>query len=212
MLREVRLHGHLGARFGRVHRLDVASPAEAVRALCAVLDGFAAYLRTHSEPGYRVIHAGRPVMHTDELQLVRDNAHAIAIVPVIAGGKKGWGRIIAGTLLIIAAGLMPVNLLSVYMIYAGKALLTPQPRGAAPRERPENQPSYFFDGAVNTTAQGQPVPVLFGRLVVGSAVVSAGLTAEDIAVSQPAPPPPAALPPEQPRVPEDDGGLRGGGN
>ena len=34
-IRTVRLYGWLGRAFGREHRLAVASPAEAVRALCA---------------------------------------------------------------------------------------------------------------------------------------------------------------------------------
>ena len=32
-MREIRLYGHLGSRFGRVFQLDVTSPAEAVHAL-----------------------------------------------------------------------------------------------------------------------------------------------------------------------------------
>jgi len=48
-------------------------------------------------------------------------------------------------------------------------------------EAPSNKPSYAFDGAVNTAAQGNPVPVCYGRLIVGSQVISAGLTVEQIA-------------------------------
>ena len=40
VLREVRLYGALGREFGRVLHLAVATPAEAVRALRAVLPGF----------------------------------------------------------------------------------------------------------------------------------------------------------------------------
>ena len=38
-----------------------------------------------------------------------------------------------------------------------------------------NTPSYLFNGAVNTTAQGHPVPIGYGRLIVGSAVISASI-------------------------------------
>ena len=47
-------------------------------------------------------------------------------------------------------------------------------------EKPENTPSTYFDGAVNTTAQGHPVPIGYGKLIVGSAVISAGLTVEEV--------------------------------
>ena len=44
----------------------------------------------------------------------------------------------------------------------------------------QNNPSYSFDGAVNVSAQGVPVPVGYGRLIVGSAVISAGISTENI--------------------------------
>jgi len=35
--------------------------------------------------------------------------------------------------------------------------------------------SYLFDGAVNSAKQGTPVPILYGRLTVGGAVISASI-------------------------------------
>jgi predicted phage tail protein len=217
VLREVRLYGHLGARFGRVHRFDVATPAEALAALMANFREFEAYLRRHSAPGYRVLTGKRPVMELDELG-TRRGPEPIKIVPVVAGAKKGWGRVIAGYLLTVvgtvvsALGYVPVGSFLInaglgLMVQGAVQLLTPVPKGQQPNERPENQPSYFFDGAVNTTAQGQCVPLLYGRLIVGSAVVSSGLSAEEFAVAQPPVPPPPPLPPEE----IDNTGTVGGG-
>lgn len=47
-------------------------------------------------------------------------------------------------------------------------------------EPADNRSSYIFNGAVNLTAQGNPVPLCYGRMRVGSVVVSAGLSTEDI--------------------------------
>jgi predicted phage tail protein len=58
-------------------------------------------------------------------------------------------------------------------------LFTPKTHDPAATERPENKPSYAFNGPVNTTAQGNPVPVGYGRLRVGSQVISAGLYVEE---------------------------------
>ena len=44
----------------------------------------------------------------------------------------------------------------------------------------DNRSSYIFNGAVNLTAQGNPVPLCYGRMKVGSVVISAGLSVEDI--------------------------------
>ena len=47
-------------------------------------------------------------------------------------------------------------------------------------QSPNNLPSYAFDGAVNTTRQGNPVPICYGSMIVGSQVISAGLFSEAI--------------------------------
>ena len=44
---------------------------------------------------------------------------------------------------------------------------------------PDNGASYNFNGPVNTTAQGNPVPLLYGEMFVGSATISAGIYSED---------------------------------
>tara|TARA_Y100000356_G_scaffold17052_1_gene12063 strand:- start:1070 stop:1750 length:681 start_codon:yes stop_codon:yes gene_type:complete len=44
----------------------------------------------------------------------------------------------------------------------------------------DNRASYIYNGAVNLTAQGNPVPILYGRMKTGSVVISAGLSVEDI--------------------------------
>jgi hypothetical protein len=44
--------------------------------------------------------------------------------------------------------------------------------GDKPKERPENDPSRLFGGAVNTTAQGHPIQICYGEVEVGSAIIS----------------------------------------
>ena len=39
----------------------------------------------------------------------------------------------------------------------------------------DNEQSYLFDGAVNSAKQGTPIPILYGRLTVGGAVISASI-------------------------------------
>ncbi|AHC48245.1 Phage tail assembly protein I [Achromobacter xylosoxidans NBRC 15126 = ATCC 27061] len=58
-------------------------------------------------------------------------------------------------------------------------MLSPQQRALSAADRPENGASYNFNGPVNTSAQGNPVPVLYGRMIIGSATVSAGIFSED---------------------------------
>lgn len=201
-MRTVILLGELGKRYGRRHQLDVKSPAEAVRALCANFKDFAAFVASSTERnvGYQVLDK-RFALAEDELH--NPVGQQITIVPVVGGANflkklfSGVGAILTGAALIAASFLVPglgaialfgTTTLATVAFSVGVSLalggvaqmLAPQPKFDGPEE--EQQPSYVFNGAVNTTAQGQPVPVGYGRMIVGSAVISAGLSVEDIAV------------------------------
>ena len=57
-------------------------------------------------------------------------------------------------------------------------MLSPQPK-TSQAEKKDDPTSYLFNGAVNVSAQGASVPVLYGESFVGSVVVSAGISATD---------------------------------
>lgn len=193
-MKTIILLGELGKRYGRKHMLDVKSPAEAVRALCANFKDFAAFVSASADRnvGYRVLNK-REEVGEDELH--NPASQRITIAPVVAGAGGTVGKILLGAAMIAASFLVPglaaVTLfgsttlatvafsVGVSLALGGIAqMLAPQPKFDGPQE--EQQPSYVFNGAVNTTAQGQPVPVGYGRMIVGSAVISAGISVEDI--------------------------------
>jgi predicted phage tail protein len=193
-MKTIILLGELGKRYGRKHLLDVKSPAEAVRALCANFKDFAAFVSASSDRsvGYRVLNMRDEV---SEHELHTPASRRITIVPVVAGAGGKIGQILLGATLIAAAILVPglaavtlfgtTTLASVTfgvglsLALGGVAqMLAPQLESNGPQE--EQQPSYVFNGAVNTSAQGQPVPIGYGRMIVGSAVISAGISVEDI--------------------------------
>lgn len=206
-MKNILLAGELGKRFGRKYRLNVKTPAEAIRALCANFPEFERYV-SNSGMGYRVL-VGKQDIGGDQLH---DPAgkQDIKIVPVIAGAGKGLGTILIGVALIALSFYIPGSIFAIEAalatgisvttmasaaFFVGVALtlsgatqmLAPTASGSDPTEKPENQPSYAFNGAVNTTAQGHPVPIGYGRLTVGSAVISAGITTEEIGAQQTAP-------------------------
>jgi predicted phage tail protein len=189
-LRTIRLHGVLGRRFGKVHRMAVSSAAEAVRALGSQLRGFDAFLTQSKDKGlaYAVFY-GRKNLGEEELRNPV-GADDIRFVPIVIGSKNGgWLQIILGVVLILVGTFAtmftgPVGAAMVSMGWAMVIggivqLLTPTPKGRSAKDRPENEPSYAFNGPINTQAQGHPVQVLYGELIVGSAVLSAGIEAKD---------------------------------
>lgn len=202
-MKTIVLLGELGQRYGRRHVLDVKTPAEAIRALCANFKDFAAFVASSQDRnvGYRVLNM-REDVGQDELH--NPAGRRITIAPVVAGAGGALGKILLGAVLIGATLFNPLAFFGGTALLTGAIgqaafgigvslalggvgqLLAPQPKSTGPDE--EQQPSYVFNGAVNTTAQGQAVPVGYGRMVVGSAVISAGISLDDLTVQDPPPP------------------------
>lgn len=194
-LRTIRLYGLLGARFGRKFRLAVSSPAEAIRALCVLLPGFQRYLATAHDKGLEfAVFIGRQNLAKEQLQ-DPPGTDDIRIAPVLVGSKRGGVlQTIVGVILIVvgtytsifsAGGTSPLVGIGWSMVVGGvMQMLSPQLRGLGSQDSVENRPSYSMNGTVNTQAQGNPVPVAYGGhdskgMLVGSAVISGGIMAED---------------------------------
>lgn len=214
LLREVRLYGPLRARFGRSHWLAVDSPAEAVQALCALFNGFREAVLGHKGPGYRVIVGDGPradLRGADALPVTASPGLCIRIAPVIHGNKRGIGMIIAGIALIMAAPYLFAYIGSAVgsgtvgaMVWQGSLaigkalvlggivqLLSPQRTGSGTQAK--NETSYAFNGPTNVSSEGGPVPVIIGRMMIGSTTVSAGLSTDDYT-------PPASAAPASPAL------------
>ncbi|MBO8132450.1 tail assembly protein [Dickeya fangzhongdai] len=189
-LRDIRLYGVLGATFGRVHRLAVATPREAIRALCILLPGFEAYLNTSKRRGLiYAIFSGKTNISADELEADHGGCD-IRIAPVITGSKQaGLFQTILGVAL-VAIGYFTfgtTSAIGVGMIMGGASMalggviqmLSPQARGLAVSESADNKASYAFGSVKNTAAQGYPVPILYGKRRIGGAIISAGIYVED---------------------------------
>ena len=122
---------------------------------------------------------------------------ALSFVSFGAGawaGLGGFGATAAGT----AAGSMAAFAVGASLILGGVAqMLTPAPSltpiGMTPSfgggttastEGTELDPqaSYSFSGVQNTSRQGVPIPLVYGEMVVGSIVISAGVDTIQVSV------------------------------
>ena len=190
-LKTIRLYGRLGAIFGRVHRYDVQSPAEAVKALSVTLEGFQQYLMSARRNGmvFTVLKGRRQVSGAD--LTMESGEDDIRIAPIMVGSKRGgvFQTILGAVMVVAGIALSPITGgSSLALAWAGAAsmagglyqMLSPQPKGLMSREDADNKPSYAFGGPVNTTAVGTAVSLPFGRREVGGAIISAGIIAEDM--------------------------------
>jgi predicted phage tail protein len=187
-VKTITLHGVLGKKFGRRHRFAVESPAEAVRALCAMIPGITAFFMGAKDHGMEfAVYAGDRNLIVQELRYPSGDDE-IKFVPIIVGASGSTIATIAGAVLIVVGVILIETPFGVPLIYAGAALmaggiitmLMSTTKSDAGEGDKENRASYAFNGPVNTQAQGNPVPVAYGGpMFVGSAVVSASLEAKD---------------------------------
>ena len=200
-MKTVILYGHLGKKFGRRHKFDVRNPREAIAALRANFDDFAEYMTTHSEPGYHVV-VDNDTQGRDIEGMTWPADKAIKIIPAVAGAGGKFGMIIMGAALIAMSFIIPgsgamvammgeggaiaaaaaMKHMGIAMLLGGVSQLLIKPPKAQTTEAPENTPSYAFNGPVNTVKQGNPIPLCYGRLIVGSQVVSGGIDTVDIPI------------------------------
>ena len=200
MLRKVRLYGQLAEFVGRkVIEADLSSAAEAVRMLIA---NFPQLDRHMADQHYKVL-VGDGALTLDDLHNPVGQEE-IKIVPVIVGaGGGGTGQILAGIAIIglsfgigaIASagvtlgGLAGIGTVGTAFVGIGASLVlggvaqlispTPEiPQGPDTVQDPRK--SFSFSGIQNTSRGGTPVPIVYGKTLTGSVVISAGIDTEQV--------------------------------
>ena len=131
-----------------------------------------------------------------------------SITPVIAGAGRGLGQILAGIALVavavaapgvgliaakggfavvpgatgLAAGLAAAaGNIGIGLVFMGIAqTLSPQPSLDSTLDESAQLESFSFSNVVNTSRQGLPVPIAYGRVFVGSAVISSGTDVDEV--------------------------------
>jgi predicted phage tail protein len=191
-LTQIELHGPLGEAFGRLHRFAVSSPAEAVRALCSQFKGFR---EMFAAPGacYTVL-IGDSAIPLEGIRL-QTQGLPIHFVPVVegAGRNPALGMLLVGAAIVAATvvtagGFAALGTAMAAGGWSGIAyttafnfglslalsgaynLIAPAPSlkaGSGSREQ-----SSLFNGPANTAAQGRAIPIVYGELEVGSAVIA----------------------------------------
>lgn len=198
MLTEVILEGEFAKVAGRkVWKLDCNSPSEAIALISANCQGKLKNWIRQNITKYKICEVecesetgNKENLDNDTFALNRQ-CKKIRFLPIFsgAGGDNGIIQAIVGVAMVVIGVVVGVwagwtgvgGAFASGMIKAGLGMIL----GAvatmliAPSEKSEddgdNSSSYYFNGAVNTTTQGNPVPLVFGRCRVGSAVISASI-------------------------------------
>ena len=214
-MKVVKVYGALRERLGQCRfEFDVATPVQAIRALCVNFPGLDKWLIDSEQDGvaYRV-KVGKEQATTDDISVLAlpwSEREVFSITPVVAGAG-GWGRVLFGALLIGAsfvsfgatglfsgglgsglgatslvgaagsgalyagAGSAALGLLGAGLVLGGVAqIISPTPPSGLELEEANRIQNFSFSGITNTSQQGLAVPIAYGRVVVGSAVISSG--------------------------------------
>ena len=160
-LARICLHGDL-QRFGRRLSLYVNTAAEAIRALSMQMPGFR---RQMNEGWYQIRIAG-------------DEAAAIVGSFFTTGGSMAlWGTALS------AGGFSATTMLfslGASMILGGVAqMLAPKAKTPDYRATDNGRQNTYFSSLDNMIAQGNPMPVPYGEMLVGSRRISQDISTRD---------------------------------
>lgn len=192
-MQTVYLNGDI-AKFGSTWNVNCSTVPEIFKLIDCQTPGFREHLIEAAENGVAYeIRRGEEFVDEDTLFLSLGKEDII-ITEVPAGAKSGGAKLIIGAIILTAlffpfAGPGMANIFQ-QMVAAGGVLkgtafaaaaigvnlalsgLTQMLAPGPEVDNPETNESYLFNGPVNTTKQGVPVPVAYGELIVGGAPIS----------------------------------------
>jgi len=199
-MKVVKVYGALRKRLGQCRfEFEVDTPAQAIKALCVNFPGLDKWLIDSEQTGmgFRVTVGKERITQEDASVAVLpwSERDVFSIAPVVTGAGEGFGQVLLGIGLVAlafagGAGLFgaafaknlglfaALKTVGATLALGGVAnLLSPQPNTSMLERGKEaaRLESFSFSAIVNTSQQGMPVPIVYGRAYVGSAVLSSGL-------------------------------------
>ena len=181
-------------QFGSDFRLDCQTTAEVIHALTSQIPK----LRQFIQQGLFTVRVGRDYFDNRYLekglsQKLKEDA-TVYFTPILKGSKRGglFGVItgvalIAGALALGPLGFSVIGANAAWMVgglgasllLGGVAqMLTKMPEMKMGTEKEKKQ-STAFSNLSNMTAQGKPMPLAYGRIRVGSLIISQGVETMD---------------------------------
>lgn len=197
-MRKVHLYGPL-KKYGEVLELEVATAAEAVRALIA---NFPEITKDIADGKWRVVRGDGEAgmdLGEEDIALMKLGQADLHIIPVIEGQKgRGGGilKVVLGLTLIavsfgsaaflgnaIMGGALggmtwgsAIGMVGLSMALTGiSSLLAPE------NESNEEKNSFIMNGPTGAVGQGNPVPLAYGGpIIIGSVMISGGIDIDQL--------------------------------
>ena len=206
-LTKITLHGSLGKKVGKDWELQVESIPEAMHAINVMTNRefFKTIIDNDKQNvKYRVLVNGKSAVSksVDKIEdapeseiFIKRKMETLDIVPVLEGAGGGgdgegkdWMLVLGGALTMgigfgmesaFGATLVQLGLFAVITGLSNLLAEPPDFEDFREIDAVNKRESYLFNGAVNTYNPGGPVPVGYGRLLVGSATIGFSQENED---------------------------------
>ena len=180
----IRLHlyGQLKKDYGDYMDFDARTPREAVTALAYQCPKYKKYLMDNS--WHIILGDKENEISEQELDIHLGKYQEVHLVPTIEGQGKFVSTIIGAAIFAVGAvtGFVPLMIMGGAMVVGGLIAATTKIPGTneTKKEEIDKRASFLFSGAVNSSTQGLPIPRGYGRVLIGSSVVSASVYAEQL--------------------------------
>tara|TARA_R100000388_G_C7182948_1_gene129588 strand:- start:87 stop:695 length:609 start_codon:yes stop_codon:yes gene_type:complete len=200
MLTKVKLYGDLADFVGHKElEAVIHSTADAIKFLICNFPKVEAYMASRH---YKVL-VDKEELTTNEIHYPIGKSE-VSIVPIISGAGSNTSRVILGVALVGAAIIAPgAGMVGLQFAGTGGALASPLMASIGniglgllltgvsgilfPQEQPEDfendqdpRISFSFSGVQNTSRAGTSVPIVYGEMVTGSVVISAGIDTDQV--------------------------------
>ena len=198
MLRKIKLYGELAKFLGqKTFEAEVSNAAQAIRFLVVNFP----QLEKHMMERYYKVSVGNWELTEEELTYP-NGEEDIKIIPVVGGAGRGIGRFLLGAVMIgvgIASGgatfaggsftgvgflggtTALIGNLGIALAFQGLAQMI-TPVETIPEREQDPRLSFNFSGIQNTSRAGVAVPVIYGQVLTGSVVISAGIETAQVEV------------------------------
>lgn len=193
------LHGALALEFGERFRMNVPGISQAIRLMDCNTNG--RFSKAIYGKFFEFRCGNKPLRHVEEVAFPT-SADEMHIEPIVKGNLKALFGLFAG-LPVVGAAFAPLGIaggglgaaaglgalggfgaifkgiLLLGVLFLVSSALSPDD----PEDKEKDQKnSFLFDGAVNTTQQGGPVPLVYGYIRTGSVLIQGGIDITNLSV------------------------------
>jgi len=173
----INIHGILGREYGTSFILSISNPKDVLEAIDCNKQGFLQRLIELQREGlcYDIIVNKTRITNGPDMENMSSPA-TIDLVPAISGSGPFMAPIL-GAMFSVGAGAgltFAASLANAVLFAAISYALAPKPENEALEVvAGGSKSSMIFSNTANLASQGSPVPIGYGRLIVGSQVIQA---------------------------------------